>query len=274
MIPGSLGKASHREGKDTLALGDYSHAEGDLAQAQGEASHAEGHLTASIGDGSHAEGNRSVATGGASHAEGHGTIAKNYSQHVEGIFNKGNSTETVHETGIGTADDSRKNAFELYFDGNVKFPELTHDMQKNGDGSTPVSVNYLFEKEVAERKTVSSPEFQFDLSRETNFMVSIDSDVLLLRPQNMKAGQTGNISFLPSDGNAHAIRFDSFWFDNSGLATDITVSEYSPLIIQYLVFNEDNILISGNNSIDAHLPIQVGSEDILTINNDDDYLVY
>lgn len=59
-----------------------------------------------------------------SHAEGHGTIARNEAQHVQGKYNIP-TLDTIHETGIGTDDTNRANAFEIYTDGRVHAPELT-----------------------------------------------------------------------------------------------------------------------------------------------------
>ena len=73
----------------------------------------------------HAEGSGTTASGYTAHTEGHGTIAKNDYMHAEGLYNVGTSADTIHETGIGTRDTDRKNAFEIYTDGKVRAPELT-----------------------------------------------------------------------------------------------------------------------------------------------------
>ena len=64
------------------------------------------------------------AIGNHSFAEGYNTIAKADYSHAEGLYNIGKS-ETIHETGIGTSDDDRRNAFEIYKDGSLTAPELT-----------------------------------------------------------------------------------------------------------------------------------------------------
>ena len=104
---------SHAEGRATVTNGDYSHAEGYFTE------------TTSTGDYSHAEGYRTKTTGQSSHAEGVYTIAQNNSMHAAGKYNIGTATDTIHETGIGTSDSDRKNAFEIYTDGKVVTPELT-----------------------------------------------------------------------------------------------------------------------------------------------------
>ena len=129
---------SHAEGKSTVASGGSSHAEGTYTTASGENSHAEGNATSALYDSghaegnntraegyqSHAEGNFTVATGGSSHAEGDHTIALNPASHAQGTYNTGTATDTIHETGIGSAA-LRKNAFEIYTDGRLVAPELT-----------------------------------------------------------------------------------------------------------------------------------------------------
>ena len=66
------------------------------------------------------------AIGNHSFAEGYNTIARADYSHAEGLYNIGKS-ETIHETGIGTSDDDRRNAFEIYKDGSLTAPELTFE---------------------------------------------------------------------------------------------------------------------------------------------------
>lgn len=70
---GSLGEASHTEGRATKATGKYAHAEGYRSKALGFYSHAEGKDTRAYSDGAHAEGEAVVAQGTYSHAEGYGS---------------------------------------------------------------------------------------------------------------------------------------------------------------------------------------------------------
>ena len=134
----STGIASHAEGYKTKAEGENSHAEGRFNVAQGMYSHAEGGFNTAEGWGSHAEGNNTVSTGPRSHAEGMNTIAQNDSMHAAGKFNIGTATDTIHETGIGTSDTDRKNAFEIYTDGKIVAPELTTALID--DRNTPARV--------------------------------------------------------------------------------------------------------------------------------------
>ncbi len=147
------GISSHTEGQDTIADGDYSHAEGLETSAQDSAAHAEGYYTEakaeashaegdgsrayayashaegitsySQGEASHAEGKDTKSVGDYSHAEGRDTVAQNEHMHAAGYWNVGTSTETIHETGIGTAWNDKKNAFEIYTNGRIRAPELT-----------------------------------------------------------------------------------------------------------------------------------------------------
>jgi len=121
----AIGYASHAEGSNSRAEGYASHAEGSSNVAEGAYSHAEGSCTCSTGAESHTEGNATHAIGYGSHAEGVYTIAQNAASHAEGKYNVGTSTDTIHETGIGTDDYNRKNAFEIYTDGRLVAPELT-----------------------------------------------------------------------------------------------------------------------------------------------------
>jgi hypothetical protein len=67
----------------------------------------------------------SGATGENSLAQGTGTIAQNKDQITTGTYNIGTNINTIHETGIGTNDTNRLNAFEIYRDGAIMAPTLT-----------------------------------------------------------------------------------------------------------------------------------------------------
>lgn len=147
------GHGSHAEGcaeSDGTILTDEkgAHAEGYSAysgfsiRAQGAGSHAEGYNIGggiwAKGLGSHAEGynddqdneTANVANGNGSHVEGHCTMAENDGEHAEGHFNLSNKRttgtdaqkkagSTLHSVGIGTANDNRKNAFEIMQNGDA-----------------------------------------------------------------------------------------------------------------------------------------------------------
>lgn len=94
----SDGKGSHAEGYWTAAYGLHSHAEGEsilnasgtgyanILKAEGRASHAEGRATIASGDYSHAEGIYNTAYGAASHAEGGDNTAYGVASHAEGGY--------------------------------------------------------------------------------------------------------------------------------------------------------------------------------------------
>lgn len=107
---------SHSEGSLTIATGVSSHAEGSGTNSEGDCSHAEGNETHAQGDYSHAEGRGTKASGEASHASGSYTIAKNDSEFACGTYNKFNENQ-IFSIGVGTADNSRKNALYVTQDG-------------------------------------------------------------------------------------------------------------------------------------------------------------
>ena len=275
-IPGALGVASHREGKNTLAFGDFSHAEGEETQAQGQSSHAEGGKTAAIGIASHTEGAFTIATGQQAHAEGYSTIAKNFAQHAEGFFNKGESNETVHETGIGLADDDRKNGFEIFTNGDVKAPEQTFESQKNGDGTNLVTVEYSHKKFVSnELIPNASSEVTIDISREINFTIDVNSDLRIERILGGLRGQSGTIMFVNPTLTPKTISLNSYIFYNGGFENQINLDgNFSTKILRYNVRDNENVVLGDNVDLIPHMPIQVnGNGDFLKINNNGDYLV-
>lgn len=152
----SFGSDSHAEGNNTNALGDYSHAEGTGTQAKGDVSHAEGsssraegyashaegnsvaygkythsegYLTLCNRDYAHSEGNESRAEGVCSHAGGNYTITNNFAQRSIGSFNlvdvapvptSFDITKRAFVIGNGTDNDTRGDAFRVFFNGNVE----------------------------------------------------------------------------------------------------------------------------------------------------------
>ena len=83
------------------------------------------------------------AVGDYSHAEGLGTIAQNQSSHSAGMYNIGTSPDTIHETGIGTSDTNRINAFEIYNDGTLTMPVATNINIDNRGGNSIPTVDYV-----------------------------------------------------------------------------------------------------------------------------------
>lgn len=124
----AMGRGSHAEGKDTIAVSAYSHAEGQNSIAAYGVSHAEGENTFASGNhSSHAEGYNTKASGAyGSHAEGNYTIAAGGSQHVVGKYNIADAPsqsyspngQYVEIVGNGTSDNNRSNARTLDWNGN------------------------------------------------------------------------------------------------------------------------------------------------------------
>lgn len=115
----SIGESSHAEGNETEASGDHSHSEGRSTIAKGEDSHAEGCASQANKACSHAEGTGTIADGDYSHSEGLYTKTSNEAEHAEGKYNLSTLGKTIHSVGIGEADDTRMNAFEIFNDGSV-----------------------------------------------------------------------------------------------------------------------------------------------------------
>lgn len=133
------GRASHAEGRATIASGDYSHAEGIYNTASGVASHAEGGDNTASGAASHAEGGylatRSLAgntvSGASSHVGGvYSNVSSSYSfAHGCGLKTIGNIAQAAFGeynypygsalfcVGNGKSDTDRKNAFLITSDG-------------------------------------------------------------------------------------------------------------------------------------------------------------
>lgn len=158
------GEGSFSTGHQTLAIGKYSFSEGGNDDAEynksyGISSHTEGINTQSGGklDG---YGNVIVNSGKAAHAEGIGTIALNNSSHAAGMYNIGTSTETIHETGIGTSPTNKKNAFEIYTDGRLRAPELS--ITKIIDNKSLITKEYL-DKNISDITAM-----QADIDKNTN----------------------------------------------------------------------------------------------------------
>ena len=133
------GRASHAEGRATIASGDYSHAEGIYNTANGAASHAEGGDNTAYGLASHAEGGYlstqtlagNTVSGASSHVGGvYSNVSSSYSfAHGYGLKTMGNIAQATFGkynypygsalfcVGNGSSDTDRKNAFLITSDG-------------------------------------------------------------------------------------------------------------------------------------------------------------
>lgn len=115
----AVGDKSHTEGTETTALNDSCHSEGYQTVASGAYSHSEGQGCVALDARAHAEGEHTTASGIASHAAGYHTSAGYDCQTVVGQYND-NKSNTLFEVGNGTSNSARSNAFEVYFNGDVK----------------------------------------------------------------------------------------------------------------------------------------------------------
>ena len=129
------GPYSHAEGNNSVASGSYSHAEGGSYVTNNTASdssaHAEGAGTTASGYGAHAEGLfafdtdgmtpiNTVASGDGSHAQNYGTIAASDYQTALGKLNVADNSDTYAViVGNGTANDARRNALTIDWNGGV-----------------------------------------------------------------------------------------------------------------------------------------------------------
>jgi hypothetical protein len=132
----ATGTNSHAEGNNTAALNGNTHAEGDSCKASGNVSHAEGYNCVASGSASHAEGNNTIAAGANSHAGGistqvnadnsfaHGNniIVKTANTVGVGTYNFYEFSESVEPRfmiGIGTSNETRRNALVILANGNI-----------------------------------------------------------------------------------------------------------------------------------------------------------
>lgn len=150
------GVASHSEGASTKAMADQAHAEGISTSAKGKYSHVEGYGSAAIGMASHSEGGQNSAWGKYSHAEGYTTNSNaDYShasgdhtradfvgQAAVGRFNAKPIADSVFTVGNGTADNDRKNAFNVFLDGHA-------EVQTVGETENSVATKQYVDNELA-----------------------------------------------------------------------------------------------------------------------------
>ena len=95
--------------------------------ALGICAYTEGYQNIAVNNQNHAEGSGTRAIGKQSHTQGYQTRAYNNVEHAEGRWNKsnkysntfGDAGNTIHSVGIGTADNNRKNAFEIMQNGDA-----------------------------------------------------------------------------------------------------------------------------------------------------------
>lgn len=121
---------------------------GTLKTVNGESLHGTGDIV-TVGKATEQNGEvfndyeNNVANGTYSSAIGNSTIANNFAEHASGQFNVSNSgaegkNNTLSSIGIGTSDDSRKNAFEVMRNGDLYVYGIGEY-----DGTNPIQTNSL-----------------------------------------------------------------------------------------------------------------------------------
>lgn len=118
------------------------HAEGDSTTANGNAAHSEGKNTTASGVASHAEGNTTNAYADYSHSSGNHTRADFVGQTAVGRYNAKPNADSVFTVGNGTADNNRKNAFNVFADGHA-------EIQTMGESDNSVATKHYVDEELA-----------------------------------------------------------------------------------------------------------------------------
>lgn len=116
----TVGTFATIEGAENTGSSGYTHSEGYDNTASNTYAHVEGKSNIASGVSSHAGGENNTASARRTHVNGYHNNAGYDDQTVIGKYND-NKTDTLFEVGNGTADvaGSRKNAFEVYSNGNI-----------------------------------------------------------------------------------------------------------------------------------------------------------
>ena len=180
-------------GKDPDNYGDIGKNATDISDSSSSSS-----VNGATGDYSFASGRNTIASGLYSHAEGYGTKTSTKSgQHVEGTFNIGIATDTIHETGIGTSDSDRKNAFEIYTDGTATLPEATtSEIESRGDDAI-ITKEFLDSYRYRETITTASSAWTIthNLGEKLVSVTVMDSsDSTLITPSSVTYDSTSQLS--------------------------------------------------------------------------------
>lgn len=252
----SDGEGSHAEGYWTAAYGLHSHAEGEsilnangtdyanILKAEGRASHAEGRATIASGDYSHAEGIYNTASGAASHAEGGysarqslaGNTVSGASSHVGGVYsNVSSSYSFAHGCGLkiignmaqaafgeynypygsalfcvgnGKSDTDRKNAFLITSDGTFYLNGLsmTVEDQKFNKLKKWISSGLTFQDKVS-WDHVDPGRYHVEHRKIENWLeaylfkakVSIPAEVNHIHQMNLKLGWNDNYTYISTE---------------------------------------------------------------------------
>ena len=269
-------RASHVEGRDTLALGNYSHAEGIETNAISEASHtegrrsktegvyahAEGNYTVASGESAHAEGNETMASAKASHASGIGTIASAEAQTAIGKYNAEN-TQALFIVGNGTSksEADRSNAFEILRNGQINIKEnlvcnqaqfCYHNKFGGVFGIPLVHINSE-DNESGYSAVVNLYRTDDRLSVESNPTISLNSlngrisCCSLLFQSDYIHHNPASVQYINSKLNIGAV--NGIWLDTSNVGAYIHIGEdasYGPATeCNHIEIGADEVIISG-----------------------------
>jgi hypothetical protein len=191
-----------------IAYGDSTHVEGNDGIAVGTNSHIEGLATMTYGEYAHAEGRGSSASSFYSHAEGYKTLARNQSEHAQGQFNKsnkengtfGNISNTIHSIGIGTSENTRKNAVEVMQSGDVYIKGIN-----NYDGTNPVLANSIQVKVTAIDASISALSNILDASTADNgkVLMVVNGQFTLVNPVVLYSGSEAPSDMYGNNGDLY-----------------------------------------------------------------------
>jgi len=191
-----------------------------------------------------AEGYNVRAEGNYSHAEGYRTISQNDNMHSEGKYNLGTATDTIHETGIGTDDTHRANAFEIYTNGLVTAPEETSTLIDNGPAKTLVTKEWVSDKLQQTTQTFNT----YNITAADGQQSIIIDDIVF----NLAGIHTNGILINPTE----------YIISNDG--TDTTITFNTPLIINDWVNIVPHLFVSPHGVDDT---ILTNDQNYITLNN-------
>lgn len=246
------GLYAHAEGNNGVASGDGAHSEGLYGHAIGNYSHAEGAATYANGLYSHAAGQDSTANGIASFASGYHVTANRDYQTVLGKYNLGQA-DTLLEVGNGTAENARKNAFEVYKDGHAEISLMgstTNSVVTKGYVDTATSGISTSEHSYRYRHNVRLYlsdkiliRVSYELSKtQTTYAGTSPSSLAYLARALYYAGATSQNNAIPATG---MIYIDA---NTTGIVTGIYSTSYSASASYVYVTYLPIVTSSGSNA--------------------------
>ena len=190
------GISAHAEGNNTKAIANGSHAEGSGSIGSGPYSHVEGGYNTTYGECSHAEGSINIAYGAYSHVEGKGNVANNIGQHVSGTYAEIDETgNAIFQVGVGTNDNTRKDAFRINKDGSFVFT-----VPENAEAPIFTFVSSAAQQEASaineeEGEPVQTYNMRRSAARQTSIPVTISNFIDLINLQDNINNAINGIEF-------------------------------------------------------------------------------